>query len=283
VITKLAFQDTGKRHVPPDASRHGQMIGSSGLTGNRRSVPASGLQHRRLALRVIGLGGITDSTQVVSVAAHSGEAVAFYDAHRPVTRRTGEPPAVKLCPPPARNRRVIPEPRPPFIPLPAQCAEITSRVVREKFSRTRVTLSAKITQGKIQALFFLLSADTRLRPMLVQRRTSDEMLMADIFRFRGQHPFGVEKDNIARRSQVIAAGNSSRSGLVNPALNWPNVMTCPGGDIAASTPRQSIKIAAFRLSLRAASLTAPAARQQATTPESRACGSTVCVRGTTQR
>ena len=74
---------------------------------------------------------------------------------------------------------------------------------------------------------------------------------------------------------------SSRSGLVNPARNWPNVITCPGGDIAASTPRQSIKIAAFRLSLRAASLTAPAARQQATTAESRACGSTICVRGTT--
>ena len=49
------------------------------------------------------------------------------------------------------------------------------------------------------------------------------------------------------------------------------------------TPRQSIKIAAFGLSLRAASLTAPAARQQATTAESRACGSTICVRGTAQR
>jgi hypothetical protein len=38
--------------------------------------------------------------------------------------------------------------------------------------------------------------------MLVQRRASDEMLVADILRFRGQHPFIVEKDNIARRAQV---------------------------------------------------------------------------------
>jgi hypothetical protein len=64
-------------------------------------------------------------------------------------------------------------------------------------------------------------------------------------------------------------GTRSRMGQDRPNRNCLRHGACPFGETAASAPRQSMRITAFRRSPILGSLTAAAARQQATTGQSR--------------